>query len=107
MGEDMPWDGAAARRGEPDRLGFGDEVADRQNQPVLADQNTAAGALPAERAGGESVLRDRRPQAEYCAQREVQIESAISRLWLDLVRYFPIYGSRHLGASLVATLFTS
>ncbi len=64
IGEDMAWDGAAAHRGQPNRLGLGDQVADRQDQTVPADQYTAAGALGAERPGAEGVLRHRCPQAE-------------------------------------------
>ena len=44
--------------GEPDVLGLGDQIADRQHKAALADDDAAAGALLAERLGGESVLRN-------------------------------------------------
>src|SRR5580704_13841236 len=98
----MPLYGAAAFRGEPHRLGFGDQIADRQHQSILADQDPAAGAFGAERPGGEGILRHGRAQAEDGAQRTVQIERAIRLLRLDLARYLPIYGSRHFGGSFIA-----
>src|SRR6516164_4472777 len=63
VGEDMTRYGTATGGGEPDRLGLGDEIADGQDEAVLADQYTAAGAFGAERPGREGVLRNRRPQA--------------------------------------------
>src|SRR6266540_31361 len=39
--------------GEPDRARLGDEIADRENQSVLAADDTAAGALGAEDLRGE------------------------------------------------------
>ena len=102
IGEDMPLHGAAALRGEPHRLSLGDQIADRQHQAILADQNPAAGAFGAECPGGKGVLRDGRAEAEDGAQRAVQIERAIRLLRLDLARYLPIYGSRHFGGSFIA-----
>ena len=86
---------AADAGGQPDRLGLGDQITDGQHQPVAADQDGAAGALGAERPGGERVLRNRRLQPQHRAQRAVQIEFVILRLRLDLGRYFPFDVSRH------------
>jgi len=61
--QDVTGYGTTTGGGEPDCLGFGNEIPDSQDEAVLADQNTAAGALGAEPSGGESVLWDRRPQA--------------------------------------------
>src|ERR1700740_1230095 len=96
--------GTAALRGEPNRLGLGDEIANRQNETISADQDTAAGTFDAQRPGGESVLRNLCPQADDRAQCAVQIKGAIPGLRLDLARYLPIHGSRHFSDSLVATV---
>ena len=44
--------------GDPDRLGLGDEIADRRNQPGALDHHTTAGPFGAKRVGGERVRRD-------------------------------------------------
>ena len=99
----MPGNGAAAGRGQPDRLGFGDQIANRQHQPVMPDQHAAAGAFGAKRAGGESILGDPRPQTEHGTQGTVEIEAAFALLWLDLARDLPLNFSRHGGNPSMAT----
>src|SRR6267142_5186135 len=58
VAEHMPRDGAAVTQAEPDRLGLGDEIADGQDQTVLADENPVAGPLGAERLGAEGIARN-------------------------------------------------
>ena len=49
---------------QPDGLRFGDQIADGQHQAVV-DQHAVAGALDAERFGGEAIGRDDRMQADH------------------------------------------
>ena len=44
--------------GEPDMLGLGDQIPDRQHKAALADDDAAAGALLAQRLSGEGVFRN-------------------------------------------------
>ena len=48
----------AIRQGDPDRIGLGDQVTDGENQTVLADNDTAAGAFGAQHLGGVAVIGD-------------------------------------------------
>ena len=65
---------AAVAEMQPDGLGFGDQIADGQHQAVV-DQHAVAGALDAERLGGEGVGRDDRMQADHRGQRALEIVS--------------------------------
>ncbi len=102
IGEDMPGHGAAGRGGEPNGLGLGDQIADRQDETVAADQDAATGTLGAERPGGKSILRNGCPHSEHRTQSAVQIKAAFAGLGLDLARDLPVYVSRHGGNPSVA-----
>ena len=62
---------SSAGGGQPNRLGFSDEVADRQNEAVIVDRDAAAGAFDAENRRREGVLGDlslqRNDQTRGCA----------------------------------------
>ena len=60
---------AAVVEVQPDRLGLGDQIADGEHQAVLADQHAVAGALGAERLGGEGIGRDDRAQPHHRGER--------------------------------------
>src|SRR5437763_2427177 len=91
--------GAADTRGQPDRLRLGDQIADRQDQAVFADQDTAAGTLGAQGSGGKGVLRDGGVEPQDGPESPVQIKRVILRLGLQLGRYFPFNRSCHRGGS--------
>ena len=57
VGERVAGHDGAGMRGEPDRFGFGDQVADRQHEAVVVDDDAVAGALGAEDRRGERVVR--------------------------------------------------
>ena len=47
-------------RREPDRGGFGDQIANRQHQPVVADHHAVTHAFGSQHLGRESIFRDLR-----------------------------------------------
>ena len=102
VGKNVSGHRATASRGQPNGLGFGDQVADRQDEAIAADQDPAPGALGAKRGRGKSVIRNRCPKAEHCTEGAVEIKVAVAGLWLDLARDLPFYVSRHCGNSFVA-----
>ena len=55
----MAGDDAPVLVGQPDFLGLGDEIADGQHQPVLADDDAAAFAQRAQCRRGEGIVGDR------------------------------------------------
>jgi hypothetical protein len=74
----MPRDNGAVVRGEPDRLGLGDEVADRQHQAVVADHDTASRSFGAQDWRGERVVRNVGAQGDHRVDRGTQIELHLS-----------------------------
>src|SRR5437764_9036073 len=101
IGQHMPRDSPADARGEPDGLGLGDQIADRQDEAVLADQDAAAGPLGTQGPGGKSVFRDSGMKPQHGPERPVQVKGVIFRLWLEFGRYFPLDRSRHRRGSSV------
>ena len=57
VAEHMARHRAAVIERDPDRVRFGNQVADGENESVAADEHAVAGALGAERLGSEGVLR--------------------------------------------------
>ncbi len=51
VAEHMTGRDAAVAEGQPDLLGLGDQIADRENDAVVADEDAVAGALGTERLG--------------------------------------------------------
>jgi len=86
----MTGDGAAIGRAQPHRLRLGDEIADRQHQPVLADHGARPGAFGAEGRGGERVVGHARAQPDDREQGALQVESAVARVGLQLRRNVPV-----------------
>jgi hypothetical protein len=86
----MPGRRPAVTRAQPQGLGFGDEIADRQDEPVVADDDTGPGTLGAEDRGGEGVVRDTRAQPDHGEERALEIEGAIARVRLQLGGDLPI-----------------
>jgi hypothetical protein len=75
---------------EPDRLRLGDQIADGEHQPVVANDDRAARSLGAENRRGERVLGDFRAQHDDRAQRPPEIEANLSRGGLELGGECPI-----------------
>ena len=107
--------GRAAVGGEPDGLGLGDQIADRQHQPVRADHDAVAGARGAEDRGGERVVRDLRAQAQDGRERALEVEGALRRFGLRrlgdrplgrLARHLPL-AHRRIGPRCSAALVGS
>ena len=92
---------AAVAEMQPDGFGFGDQIADGEHQPVV-DQHAVAGALDAERVGGEGVGRDERMDADHGGERALQIETVILRARLGGRRHLP-FGQRGHARSPVPT----
>ena len=86
------WPGhdAAVAQGEPDLLGLGDQIADGEHDAVFADQHAVAGALGAERLGGEGVGRHDRADADDGAERAIEIVVVVLRLRLRAGRHRPV-----------------
>ena len=80
---------AAVREMQPDRFRLGDEVADGEHHAV-ADQDAVAGALGAERLGGEGIGGNDGAQSHQRGQGALEIIGVILRLGLDGMRHLPI-----------------
>jgi hypothetical protein len=59
---------------EPDRRGFGDQVADGQDQAIGADHRAIAAALGAEDAGGECIVGDDGAHLHHRVERAGEVE---------------------------------
>ena len=68
---------------QPDRFGFGDQIADGQNEAIAADQDAVAGPFRAERRCGERIGGDPHRDADHARQGMVEIEGVIPRLRLQ------------------------
>jgi hypothetical protein len=88
QGQRVAFHHAAVAEMQPDGFGFGDQVADGQHQPV-ADQHAIAGALDAERLGGEGIAWNDRMQANHRGQRALKVEIEILGARLHRRRHFP------------------
>ena len=95
-------DGPARRarcRRQPDVLRLGDEIADRQHQAVVGNDDAAAGPLRAEYGGGEGVFGDLGLQRNDGPQSLLEIEFKFARARLLGDRHFPSrlvgHGSLH------------
>ena len=62
---------------DPDRVGFGDQITDGQDEPIVADDDTAAAALGAEDRRGECVLGDIGTQRDNRIERTSEIEGEL------------------------------
>ena len=74
-GERVTGGDAAFGVGEPDVLGLHDEIADRQHETALADDDAAARPLLAQRLGGEGVLGNRGLHRDDGFERAVQTDA--------------------------------
>src|SRR6185295_17527955 len=81
--------------GEPDGARLGDEVADGEDEAVVADHDAVADALGAEDLRGERVLRDLRAQLHDRVERAVQVEAPVLRTRAHLHRELPVAFLRH------------
>ncbi|MEY9688028.1 hypothetical protein ABIF13_008802 [Bradyrhizobium elkanii] len=96
--ERVALDRAAVAEMQPHRGGFGDQIADRQHQPVV-DQDAIAGALGAERLGAESIRRNDRMQPDHTHQRAIEIVTVILGARLKGRGHFPFGRGGHQGIS--------
>ena len=95
VGERVPLHYGAAVRGEPNRLGFGNEVADCQDQAVFPYHHAIAGAFGSQNRGGERVFRDFGAQQHYGIERRDEIELRFVRSWLQRRGERPVAGFGH------------
>src|SRR5437868_7316375 len=79
---------------KPDRLGFSNEIADGQHQPIL-DQDAVARAFGAECFRAESIWRDDRMQPDHRRKHTVQVKTVVARARLKRRRHFPFSQGRH------------
>ena len=99
VSERMPRHDAAVQRRDPDRFGLGDEIADRQDQPVAADGDAAAHALGTEDRRREGILGNLRAHGHDRLERRVEVEPDILRIRLQLRGKSPLRGIFQGGAS--------
>ena len=85
---------AAVMHVDPDGLGLGDQVADREDQAV-AEQHAVAGALVAERLRGEGVGRDDGMQADDRGQRALEVVAVVLGARLRGGGHFPFSQFSH------------
>ncbi len=62
---------------QPNRFGFGDEIADREYQSVI-DDDAVAGALGAQRVSAEGIGRDDGVQTNHRGEYAIQIKTVIA-----------------------------
>jgi hypothetical protein len=74
VGKRVPLHHCAVIRREPDRLGFGDQVADGEHQPILSDHHAVAHALGAQDRRGEGILGNLGAQCDDGIERRLEIE---------------------------------
>ena len=88
---------------QPDGFGFGDQIADGENEPIV-DQHAIAGALDTERVGGKGVGRDDRVQADHRRQRALEIVGIVLCARLHRLRHLPFDQRGHRYAPRVCVL---
>ena len=103
VGKHMAGNRLALVRGEPDRLGLHDEIANRQGH-VFADHDRIAAALRAQRLRSERVCGHERVQAYYRGQRPVEIVTVVLRLRLHGRGYFRAAHGCHRNSVPVASM---
>ena len=86
---------AAIGGGDPDRLGFSDEIADGQHEAVIADDDAGALAFRAQRGGGEGILRRGGAQADDGTERGFKVKWVVAGVGLQLGRNCPILWHGH------------
>jgi hypothetical protein len=79
---------------QPNRFRLGDEIADREHQPVV-DHDAVAGAFGAQRLGAEGVRRDDGVQADDGSECAVEVETVIARTRLVGRRHSPFGQGGH------------
>ena len=62
---------------DPDGAGLGDEIADREHQAVIADDDAVAGALGAEDLRGEGIVGYFGPQTDDGFERAPEVEAPL------------------------------
>ncbi len=108
VGERMAGNDRAVVAGEPDGLGLGDEIADREHEAVVADDDAIARPLGAEDRRGEGVLRYLRAQRHHRIEHRVEVERDVGGLRLQISRKTPIrFGHGSVRASEPCTLILS
>src|SRR4029077_13261436 len=80
---------------EPDRLGFGNQVADGQHQTVAANEYAVTGALGAERLSRIGVGGNDGAQPDHGIERLFEIVAVIFRLRLRGGRHLPVAQAWH------------
>jgi hypothetical protein len=76
--ERVPRSDAPIRVGEPDALGLHDQIADRQHNTALANDDAAAGPLFTQRLCSESVLGNRGLHSDDGFERAIHIDARAS-----------------------------
>jgi hypothetical protein len=91
----MSGHGGAVVGRQPDGLGLGDQIADGEDEPVLADDHSVSGPLGAQNRRGERVLRDLGAQQYHRVERSLEVEAHILRFRLQVLGKSPVIGSGH------------
>jgi hypothetical protein len=84
----------AVAKMQPDGFRLGNQIADRQHQPVV-DHHAIAGALGTQRIGAEGVGRDDRVQADHRRKHPIEIEAVVAGAGLIRRRHFPFSQRGH------------
>ena len=97
VGEREAADHHALVGGHPDRARLGDQVADGEDEAVVADHHAIPHPLRAEDLRGERVLRDLGAQLHDRVERPVEVEAPVLRTRAHLHRELPVALFRHKG----------
>src|SRR6266702_3724224 len=91
----MTRDRRALVRVQPDGRRFGDQIADREHESIVANDDTVADPLGTEDPGGKGVLRNLGAQKHHRVERCLQVEAQLLGSGLHLGRKRPVAQVRH------------
>src|SRR3989449_9073272 len=91
----MTRDRRALVRVQPDGRRFGDQIADREHESIVANDDTVADPLGTEDPGGKGVLRNLGAHKHHRVERCLQVEAQLLCSGLHLGRKRPVAQVRH------------
>ena len=95
IGERMTRDRRTLVRVQPDGRRFGDQIADREHESIVANDDTVADPLGTQDPGGKGVLRNLGAQKHHRVERCLQVEAQLLGIGLHLGRKRPVAQVSH------------
>jgi hypothetical protein len=92
VSKDMCLDDPTLVGGQPDLLGFGNQIPDSDDKAVIPDDHTLSCPLRTERLSGERIVGNPCPKGNYGGQSILEVIPEGSRIRLVLRRDFPFVG---------------